>query len=81
MHERGLHRPCPPARRRRPQKGGPAGEPDDHALGRSRGGLTTKVHLAADGRCRPLGTNLTVAPVTSARGAPQPMRCHPPPEG
>lgn len=25
-----------------------AGEPDDHALGRSRGGLTTKVHLAAD---------------------------------
>ncbi|WP_158711961.1 IS5 family transposase [Streptomyces virginiae] len=28
-------------------------EPTDHALGRSRGGLTTKVHLAADGRCRP----------------------------
>ncbi|MFE2586387.1 IS5 family transposase [Streptomyces sp. NPDC059378] len=36
------------------KKGAPAGEPDDHALGRSRGGLTTKVHLAADGRCRPL---------------------------
>jgi hypothetical protein len=25
------------------------------ALGRSRGGLSTKVHLAADSRCRPLG--------------------------
>lgn len=28
-------------------------------LGRSRGGLTTKVHLAADGRCRPLALVLT----------------------
>ncbi|MGR6999284.1 IS5 family transposase [Yinghuangia aomiensis] len=37
------------------RKGAPSGEPADHALGRSRGGLTTKVHLAADGRCRPLG--------------------------
>ncbi|MFE2275598.1 IS5 family transposase [Streptomyces lavendulae] len=27
-------------------------EPADHALGRSRGGLTTKVRLAADGNCR-----------------------------
>ncbi|WP_199819205.1 IS5 family transposase [Streptomyces sp. NRRL S-378] len=26
----------------------------DHAIGRSRGGLTTKIHLAADGNCRPL---------------------------
>ena len=25
------HRPCPPARRRGPSKGAPAGEPDDHA--------------------------------------------------
>lgn len=33
---------------------GPATEPSDHALGRSRGGLTTKIHLAVDGRCRPL---------------------------
>ncbi|MEV8015880.1 IS5 family transposase [Streptomyces sp. NPDC086554] len=33
---------------------GPSTEPSDHALGRSRGGLTTKIHLAADGRCRPL---------------------------
>lgn len=28
-------------------------ELDDHALGRSRGGLSTKVHLAADGGARP----------------------------
>lgn len=37
----------------------PAGEPPHHALGRSRGGLTTKIHLAADGRCRPLCFHLT----------------------
>lgn len=35
------------------QRGGPAGEPTDHALGRSRGGQSTKNHLASDGRCRP----------------------------
>ncbi|WP_404817403.1 transposase [Streptomyces pharetrae] len=34
-------------------------EPDDHALGRSRGGLTTKVHLACDGRGRPLAFLIT----------------------
>ncbi|WSJ34416.1 IS5 family transposase [Streptomyces subrutilus] len=34
-------------------------EPGDHALGRSRGGLTTKVHLVADGRCRPLAVLLS----------------------
>jgi transposase len=38
---------------------GPAGEPDDRAIGRSRGGLTTKIHLPADGRCRPLAFVLT----------------------
>ncbi|MFF8968891.1 IS5 family transposase [Streptomyces sp. NPDC014995] len=31
----------------------------DHALGRSRGGLSTKVHLAADGRARPLAFTVT----------------------
>ncbi|MFD7915173.1 IS5 family transposase [Streptomyces sp. NPDC059752] len=41
------------------QKGLPGDEPDDHALGPSRGGLTTKVHLAADSRCRPLAFVLT----------------------
>ncbi|MFF4102645.1 IS5 family transposase [Streptomyces sp. NPDC001903] len=40
-------------------KGAPAGEPADHALGRSRGGPTTKIHLAADGRCRPLAFTIT----------------------
>ncbi|WP_443031777.1 IS5 family transposase [Streptomyces sp. 3211] len=40
-------------------KGAPAGEPADHALGRSRGGLTTKIHLAADGHCRPLAFVVT----------------------
>ncbi len=34
-------------------KRAPAGEPGDHAIGRSRSGLTTKIHLAADARCRP----------------------------
>ncbi|WP_107470283.1 transposase [Streptomyces sp. 3211] len=35
------------------------GEVCDHALGRSRGGLTAKIHLAFDGRGRPLGFVLT----------------------
>ena len=48
-----------PARRRGPSKGAPAGEPDDHGLGWSRGGLTTKIHLATDDRCRPLAFALT----------------------
>ncbi|MFE2023419.1 IS5 family transposase [Streptomyces sp. NPDC059499] len=43
-----------------PPEGAPGGEPDDHALGRSRGGLTTNAHLAADSRCRPLACVLTV---------------------
>ncbi|MEU6106120.1 IS5 family transposase [Streptomyces flaveolus] len=34
-------------------------EPDDHALGRSRGGLSTKVHLASDNRARPLALRVT----------------------
>ncbi|MGW0600109.1 IS5 family transposase [Streptomyces sp. NPDC002776] len=42
------------------RKGGSTGdEPDDHALGRSRGGLTTKVHLACDGKGRPLAILVT----------------------
>ncbi|WP_329537694.1 IS5 family transposase (plasmid) [Streptomyces sp. NBC_01450] len=38
-----------------PGGGGASGE----ALGRSRGGLTTKVHLSADGKCRPLSLVVT----------------------
>ncbi|CAL9661241.1 IS5 family transposase ISBli8 [Streptomyces sp. enrichment culture] len=34
-------------------------ELDDHALGRSRGGLSTKVHLAADGGARPPAFTVT----------------------
>lgn len=50
---------APTARGRGPQKGAPPGEPDDHVIGRSRGGLTTKIHLAAVGRCRPLALVFT----------------------
>jgi transposase len=63
---RGLHhRAGPSARRRRPQKGdtpGTNGQQDhqtDRALGRSRGGLTTKIHLACDGRGLPLSFLIT----------------------
>jgi transposase len=31
-----------------------AAKPSREALGRSRGGLTSKIHLAADSRCRPI---------------------------
>lgn len=57
----GLHRlPGPPARGRSTQKGALGwAEPTDHALGRSRGGLSTKVHLAADGLARPLALMVT----------------------
>ncbi len=35
------------------------GEPADHAIGRSRGGPSTKIHLARDGLGRPLSIVLT----------------------
>jgi transposase len=38
-------------------------EPSDHAIGRSRGGLTTKVHLASDGQGRPLALHVTAGNV------------------
>ncbi|MFI1470988.1 IS5 family transposase [Streptomyces wuyuanensis] len=42
------------------KKGAPEpAEPDGHALGRSRGGLSTKVHLAGDSHARPLALRLT----------------------
>ncbi|GAA1708104.1 hypothetical protein GCM10009680_56140 [Streptomyces yatensis] len=55
------HRPGPPARRRdRPKRGQQRqDELDDHALGRSRGELTTKVHLACAGKGRPLTILIT----------------------
>ncbi|WP_308404855.1 IS5 family transposase [Streptomyces sp. 35G-GA-8] len=41
------------------RKKGPGLASAHHAIGRSRGGLTTKIHLASDGRCRPLCFVLT----------------------
>lgn len=35
------------------------GEPEDHALGRSRGGFGTKLHLVCDGHGTPLAATLT----------------------
>src|SRR5437667_6371092 len=64
----GLHRgPGAPARGGRGEKGGlqkdkPGGidtEPADHGLGRSRGGLTTKVHLACEQGQKPLSIVIT----------------------
>jgi len=39
--------------------GGVQDEPADHGLGRSRGGLTTKVHLACEQRQKPLSVVIT----------------------
>jgi transposase len=43
----------------RPNYNDPGREPPDRAIGRSRGGLTTKIHLACDGQGRPLSLWLT----------------------
>ena len=54
-----------PARRRRTRASEPRGRkrgwlnPPDEALGRGRGGFSTKVHLACDGRGRPLSVLVT----------------------
>ncbi|MCX5367244.1 IS5 family transposase [Streptomyces sp. NBC_00124] len=56
QHAAGAHHRVPRllGRRRRP-----AEHRLDEALGRSRGGLTTKIHLASDGSCRPLAVLIT----------------------
>lgn len=46
-------------------------EPDDHAIGRSRGGLSTKIHALVDGRGRPL-----VLLVATGQGGDAPMFAH-----
>lgn len=53
--------------------GAPAGEPHDHAIGRSRGGLTTKIHLASDAHCRPLAFVLTAGQAGDAPAFPDVM--------
>jgi transposase len=47
---------------RRWKKGDPD-EPDDHALGRSRGGLSSKIHLLCDSEGHPLCFHLTAGQI------------------
>jgi transposase len=58
VHRR-LVRPRQPGRGRRLLKKKVAGEPADHALGRSRGGFGTKIHLATDGQGLPLAAEVS----------------------
>jgi len=46
--------------------GGVVGEPADHALGRSRGGLSTKLHLACEGGQKPLSLVLSAGQAGNA---------------
>ncbi|WP_435805385.1 IS5 family transposase [Streptomyces hirsutus] len=48
------------------RKQGPQRANADHAIGRSRGGLTTKIHLTSDARCRPLAFVLTAGQASDA---------------
>ncbi|MFD3441885.1 IS5 family transposase [Streptomyces sp. NPDC058685] len=57
------------------RKRAPAGEPGDHGIRRSRGGLTTKIHLAADGNCRPLAFVLTAGQAGDAPAFVEVMGC------
>jgi transposase len=45
--------------RRRGRKKGDPEEPENHALGRSRGGFSTKIHILCDGNGHPLHFHLT----------------------
>src|SRR5918992_4780924 len=53
-HDRCNHRQSPPAQRRGSKKGGA-----NEAIGRSRGGLTTKIHTIVDALGNPLAVSLT----------------------
>lgn len=55
-------------RGRRSKKGGPEDEPQDHALGYSRGGFGTKLHLLTDGNGTPLAATLTPGQTHESRG-------------
>lgn len=61
--------------------GGVSAEPEDHGLGRSRGGFTTKIHLACEQGQKPLSLLITAGqrgdspqfePVLNAIGVPRP---------
>ncbi|MFI0906137.1 IS5 family transposase [Streptomyces sioyaensis] len=54
-----LQRSGSPARSHHPAAPAGGGGAPGEALGRSRGGLTTKIHVAAEGRCRPLSLLIT----------------------
>ena len=51
--------PLAPAKRGSPTSTATPGAQDGEAIGRSRGGLSTKIHLAVDGRGRPLSILFT----------------------
>ncbi|MET7648834.1 IS5 family transposase [Streptomyces sp. NPDC005426] len=55
------------------RKGAPTGEPADHAIGRPRDGLTTKIHLASGAQCRPLAFVLTAGQAGDAPAFPHVM--------
>ena len=52
---------------RRGRERGGSKEPEDHALGRSRGGFTTKVHLICDRRGTPLGVAVSAGQAHESR--------------
>jgi transposase len=58
------HRPRPSAQRRR-KRGGPASE----AIGRSKGGPSTKIHATVDARGNPTSFYLTPGPAHDLEGA------------
>ena len=60
---RGRHRGARLALGRRGREKGGADEPADHALGRSRGGFGSKLHLVADGHGLPLAIQVTAGQV------------------
>ena len=57
----------PRARGKNPEPLHAAGEPADHALGRSRGGYSTKLHLVTDGGGLPLGAALSAGQAHESR--------------
>ena len=63
--DRQFDHPGPPARRRR-KKGGP-----DHAIGRSRGGLSTKINAVVDENGLPVRLVLTAGQASDMRAVPQ----------
>ncbi|BEU98695.1 IS5 family transposase (plasmid) [Acidovorax sp. DW039] len=63
-HDRCHHRSGPPAQRRRKR-----GDPDKQALGRSRGGLSTKIHATVDALGNPTGFLVTPGQAHDLEGA------------